>query len=180
MPLPPQRPPARPGGGALDPLGRQAGDALADECQKLEEELEALKAKYEMYFLGVERREPIKWREDLKKKVLRIKGAFTRNTGLRFRIQALHARYLSYERLWLRAAREKEEGTYRRDVLKARLHSKDAPPAVRAVPTAIASASLSRRINARPLSPLCEPATPISISPAMTFVPGAGASPSTW
>lgn len=130
MPLPPQKPTARPGApGRPGPAPsaeeqaqarRHQTDELSDEAQRLEEELETLKARYEQYFLGVERREPVKWREEVKKKVLRIKGAFTRNTGLRFKIQSLHARYLSYERLWLRGAREKEEGTYRRDVLRAR------------------------------------------------------------
>ncbi len=100
-------------------------DELVEEVAKVEDEVEALKAKYEMYFLGVERLEPARWRDEAKKKVLRLKSAFTRNTGLRFRIQSLHARYLSYERLWLRGAREKEEGTYRRDVFKARLHARE-------------------------------------------------------
>src|SRR5574340_231656 len=123
--MPPPQKPAPPG----EPIRLRGGDELADEAQKLEEELEALKAKYEMYFLGVERREPVRWREDVKKKVLRLKSAFTRNTGLRFRVQSLHARYLSYERLWLRAAREREEGTYRRDLFKARLHTREQEPA---------------------------------------------------
>ncbi len=105
-------------------------DELSGEAQAVEEELEALKAKYDQYFLGIERREPVRWREDLKKKVLRLKSAFTRNTGLKFKIQSLHARFLSYERMWLRSAREKEEGTYRRDLFKARLrHHEDAPAA---------------------------------------------------
>lgn len=106
-------------------------DELESECQALEEELEALKAKYEQYFLGVERREPNRWRDDVKKKVMRLKGAFTRNTGLRFRIQSLHARFISYERLWMRSVREKEEGTYRRDLFKARMRAQPeeaAPP----------------------------------------------------
>jgi hypothetical protein len=106
-------------------LGARRREELADEAQKLEEELEALRAKYDQYFLGLERREPVRWREELKKKVLRLKSAFTRNAGLRFKIQSLHARYLSYERLWLRSAREKEEGTYRRDLFKARLRARD-------------------------------------------------------
>ena len=63
--------------------------------------------KYEMYFLGVERSEPNRTRDELKKKVLRLKERFTRNAGIRFRIQSLHARFISYERLWMRArARE--------------------------------------------------------------------------
>ncbi len=102
-------------------------EELEGECKKLEDELEELKAKYEQYFLGVERKEPVRWREELRKRVLRVKEAFTRNTGLRFRLQSLHARYISYERLWLRSAREKEEGTYRRDLFKARLHARRNP-----------------------------------------------------
>lgn len=98
-----------------------ATDALAETCQHLEESLEELKVKYDMYFLGVERFEPGKKREELKRDIARLKSAFTRNTGLRFRIQSLHARYLSYERMWLRATREREEGTSRRDIFKARL-----------------------------------------------------------
>lgn len=131
MPLPPQKPP-RPGAlapppGGEDAIGksRREKDELQNEVQGAEEELEALKARYEMWFLGVERREPARWREDSKKKILRLKGAFTRNAALRFRIQSLNARYLSYERMWLRSAREKEDGTYRRDVFKARLHAKE-------------------------------------------------------
>jgi hypothetical protein len=121
VPAPTPKPPADPKA-AQDASGRRrsAGDELLEECAALEEEVEELKAKYEMYFLGVELREPSKWREEVRKKVLRIRERFTRNTGLRFRVQSLHARYLAYERLWLRSAKEREEGTYRRDLEKAR------------------------------------------------------------
>jgi hypothetical protein len=129
--VPAPKPPARPGaplakGGppAEDPLSRRGKDELTESVQALEEELEALKARYEQYFLGIERREPVQWREELKRNVARVKGAFTRNAGLRFRIQTLHARYISYERLWLRSAREREEGTYKRDLFKARLRTR--------------------------------------------------------
>jgi hypothetical protein len=97
-----------------------ANEQLAEMLDALEEELEEIKVKYEMYFIGAERMEPSRRRDDLKRNIARLKGAFTRNAGIRFRIQTLHARYLSYERLWLRSTREKEAGTYRRDVLKAR------------------------------------------------------------
>ena len=126
---PPKTPPADPSQ-AQDASGRlrNAGDELAEACTALEAEVEELKVKYEMYFLGVELREPAKWREEVKKKVVRLKEQFTRNTGLRFRLQSLHARFISYERLWLRSAREREEGTYRRDLFKARLHSRGKQP----------------------------------------------------
>jgi hypothetical protein len=127
--LPPPRNPADPQA-SQDASGRprRSGDELADACAALEAEVEELKVKYEMYFLGVELREPSRWREDVRKKVLRIKETFTRNTGLRFRLQSLHARFISYERLWLRSAREREEGTYRRDLFKARLHARGKAP----------------------------------------------------
>jgi hypothetical protein len=134
----PLRPPARPGApqkpGAPPPLEdslatKRAGEILSDETSKTEEELEALKARYEMYFLGIEKREPARERSEMKRRVERLKETFTKNTALRFRLQTLHARFLSYERLWMRSAREKEAGTYRRDLFKARLHSKEKTPA---------------------------------------------------
>jgi FtsZ-binding cell division protein ZapB len=123
----PIKPPQRPGAPPPEPVeekGKHATDQLADDCALLETEVEELKVKYEMYFLGVERGEPNRTRDDLKKKVVRLKERFTRNAGIRFRIQSLHARFISYERLWLRSVREKEEGTYHRDLFKARLHAK--------------------------------------------------------
>jgi hypothetical protein len=99
---------------------RHRSEVLAEECGQIEEDLEALKGRYEMFFLGIERREPSRERDEMKRRIGRIKGEFTSNTGLQFRIQTLNARYLAYERMWLRSAREKEAGTYRRDVLRAR------------------------------------------------------------
>lgn len=104
----------------LERQDRHRTEELLGECEKVEEDLEKLKGRFELYFLGIERREPARERDEMKRRVARIKTEFTRNTGLRFRIETLHARFLSYERMWTRSAREKEEGTYRRDVMKAR------------------------------------------------------------
>jgi hypothetical protein len=123
---------------------RLANDQLNDAAGALEEELEEIKVKYEMYFIGAERMEPSRRRDDLKRNIARLKNAFTRNAGIRFRIQALHARYLSYERLWLRSAREKEQGTYRRDVLKARRKAVEAPKGKAVPPDATAAAAPDR------------------------------------
>jgi uncharacterized FlaG/YvyC family protein len=149
---PPSRPNQKTLGGPDRPAGESAiqrsareKDELESQVKEIEEELEELKARYDQYFLGVERREPARQREELRKRVLRVKEAFTRNTGLKFRIQTLHARYLSYERLWMRSAREREEGTYRRDLFKARLHAAHrgeaplAPPAETAAPAQAAT-----------------------------------------
>lgn len=135
---PPPRIPGRPGApqkpGQPLPLEdslalKRANEILADETSKTEEELEALKARYELYFLGIEKREPAREGGEMKRRVERLKDTFTKNTGLRFRLQTLHARFLSYERLWVRSAREKEAGTYHRDLYKARLRAKEPTPA---------------------------------------------------
>lgn len=151
MAAPPPKPPTADPKAAQDSSGRarSAGDELSDACAALEAEVEELKVKYEMYFLGVELREPAKWREETKKKVVRLKEQFTRNTGLRFRLQSLHARFISYERLWLRSAREREEGTYRRDLFKARLHARGKAPAGAAARVAARAAALAK--NGAPL-----------------------------
>jgi hypothetical protein len=115
---------------------RHRNEDLADACGKIEEDLEALKARFEMYFLGIERREPAREREELKRRVAHLKGEFTRNTGLRFRIQTLHARFLAYERMWMRSAREREEGTYRRDLARLRRRAPAASPTPAADPLA--------------------------------------------
>lgn len=132
---------------------KRANEVLSDETYKTEEDLEALRARYELYFLGIEKREPSRERGEMKRRVERLKESFTKNTGLRFRLQTLHARFLSYERLWTRSTHEKEAGTYRRDIFKARLRAKEAktagaapaPGATEARPAAPASAPPAAR-----------------------------------
>ncbi|HEY7726175.1 MAG TPA: MXAN_5187 C-terminal domain-containing protein [Anaeromyxobacteraceae bacterium] len=161
-------------GDARDPVEeRHATDELADQCARLEEELEALRARYDMYFLGVERREPNRDRDEMKRRVERLKGSFTRNTGLKFRMQSLHARFISYERMWVRNARAREEGTYRKDILKARRHLQDRKPpsessaAPRPEPASPAGAAPSPAAEPPALSPPPRPpAEPVAVAAA--------------
>lgn len=141
--------PNRPGGIGSDrdlsapDLGQaaRANEELTRQLGDTEERLEALRARYDMWFIGIERREPARERDELKREVNRLKTAFTHNTGLKFRIQTLHARFIAYERMWQRSSREKEEGTYRRDVMRMRRANR-APPA-KAAPAAEAKAKVA-------------------------------------
>ena len=135
---------------------RHRTEDLGDACGEIEEDLEALKARYEMYFLGIERREPVREREEMKRRVARLKGEFIRNTGLRFRVQTLHARFLSYERMWMRSAREREEGTYKRDL--QRLRRRGAPQPVLKSESASAVPPAAKAAVAAPSPP--SPAVP--------------------
>ena len=145
---------------------KRANEQLADQCKELEEDLEELKARYEQYFLGIERREPARERGEMKRRVEKLKESFTRNTGLKFRLQTLYARFLSYERMWVRSTREKESGTYRRDLFKARLHRKadvaasPAPP----VPASASAGGAQAGVTPAPRAAAAAPARPAAFT----------------
>jgi hypothetical protein len=169
----PPKVPGRPGAQPTleDSLAaKHANDILADECGSAEEDLEALKARYEQYFLGIERREPARERGEMKRRVEKLKESFTKNAGLRFRLQTLHARFLSYERLWMRSTREKEAGTYRRDIFKARLRARGADakaqPGEQAAP---APAQAAATPAAAAPAPAARPAAPAAPAAPPTF-----------
>jgi hypothetical protein len=90
------------------------------ECDAIEADLAALKVAYEHYFMGIDRTPPTQTYEELKKRLDRLKSSFIRNTAAKFRVQAIHSKFLTYERLWQRTLQEIENGTYKRDVAKAK------------------------------------------------------------
>jgi hypothetical protein len=106
------------------------GDAefALEECVALEAELNELKANYEQFFIGIERAPPSKKHEGIKRRVAALKGLFIRQTALKFRVQAVTAKLVTWERLWDRTLKEIEAGTYKRDLFKARLHSNKRGP----------------------------------------------------
>jgi hypothetical protein len=101
------------------------GGEVAKECGDLEEAIAALRMSYEQYFLGMERRPPTTEHNELKKRMNKLRGGFIRQTALKFRIQSIQAKLVTYERLWTRTMQEMEAGTYRRDLFKARLHAQE-------------------------------------------------------
>lgn len=110
------------------PGGRTSGTKLGDaenaqkECAEIEVELMELKAMYEQYFLGQERRPPTVPHNALKKRMQALRNTFVNSTPVKFRIQNLQQRVQTFERLWERSLQEIEAGTYKRDVFKAKRH----------------------------------------------------------
>jgi hypothetical protein len=106
-----------------------------DEVESL---LNALRGQYEQYFLGMEKRPPAKSHEQFKKRLAALRSVPSRNSALSFRIQSLQATAATYERLWSRTLQEMEDGTYRRDVFKARLRKKSSDTPVAPPPAPVA------------------------------------------
>lgn len=82
--------------------------------------LKRLRMLYDQWFTGLERFEPQQQREAFERKLKAIQREPTANTAVRFRVQQLQQRFTTYNTYWKRVARQIEEGTYRRDVLRAR------------------------------------------------------------
>src|ERR671927_321647 len=89
------------------------------ELEELENRLERLRALYEQYFMGIEKLEPQIPRKELERRIVLLRKEQIRNTALRFKFQTLIQRYNTMQQYWMRIAREIENGTYRRDVIKA-------------------------------------------------------------
>lgn len=102
------------------------GDAAAVEeaCLEIEGDIAELRAKYEQYFLGVERKPPTVEHGALKKRVNGLRNTFVRQTSTKFRVDSVQNKLLTYERLWTRTLQEIEAGTYRRDLFKLKLRTK--------------------------------------------------------
>ncbi|MBI5513816.1 MAG: hypothetical protein HY909_08605 [Deltaproteobacteria bacterium] len=93
---------------------------IAKELDEIETRLERLRIKYDQYFQGFEKMLPWVPRKDLDRRMAELHKEQIRNTGLRFRFQSLVQRYTMYQTFWGRIIRQIEEGTYKRDVVRAR------------------------------------------------------------
>ena len=95
-------------------------EKLAEELDTVDEDLAKLQVLYEKYFLGIDRRPPDTERKSVSGRLRTMRTTVVKNTGLKFRINTLFAKLISYERMWDRTLREIEDGTYKRDVFKAK------------------------------------------------------------
>jgi hypothetical protein len=95
---------------------RQYEAVLADA----ELRLRRLRTLYDHWFHGIERTEPQQQRAEVDRLITELRRQPQRNTALRFRFNQLVQRYTTFNTYWQRIARQIEEGTYKRDVLRAR------------------------------------------------------------
>ena len=100
-------------------------EKYADELNELDEGIQELHVLYEKYFLGIDRRPPEQERKRISQKAREMRTSTIRNTALKFKINTLFAKLISFERMWDRTLREIEDGTYKRDIFKAKMHMKD-------------------------------------------------------
>jgi hypothetical protein len=92
---------------------------IQKELDELESRLERLRIKYDQYFIGIEKMLPFVQRKDVDRRFAQLHKEQFRNGGLRFRFQTLVQRFTTYQTYWGRIIRQIEEGTYKRDLIRA-------------------------------------------------------------
>jgi len=103
--------------------------SIPEDIDSFERNLKELIVKYEQYFLGLEKREPIRLLEEVERLARRYSAAAISNTMLLFRYNSLKSRLVSYRQYWNRTNRLIEEGRYSRDRFKMERHLGGAKPA---------------------------------------------------
>lgn len=105
--------------------------AIAEDITILEHELRELITRYEQYFVGLEKREPLPLLSSVEKMVRRYANVPINNTMYKHKYMMLVARLNTYREHWNRILRLIEEGKYSRDRFIRDLHlrQKDKKPA---------------------------------------------------
>lgn len=107
---------------ARDKLGERAD--LRAELDNLEARISELKVQYEQYFAGLMPFAPEKQHTEVKNQLRRLMRAPFRSSAMQFRLRGLESRFQTFNTYWQRVLKQKEEGTYSKDVFKAELHER--------------------------------------------------------
>lgn len=95
---------------------------VAEDIAKLELDLRELVIKYEQYFFGIEKREPLRLLESVERAVRRYQNISIPNTSLRFKYESLVGTLSVHKQKWIRTNRLIEEGKFQRDRFRMSLH----------------------------------------------------------
>jgi hypothetical protein len=96
--------------------------AIAEDVILLDKKLSELITRYEQYFIGLEKREPLQLLGDVERMVRRYTGTPINNTMYKHRFTMLVARLNTYREHWNRILKLMEEGRYSRDRFISDLH----------------------------------------------------------
>jgi hypothetical protein len=84
--------------------------ALQEDLDRLDVAIRQLQVKWDLFFNGAERKPPTELQTQVETLVRRYANAEIRNNGERFRYQGLSARFTSFNELWQKRLRAREEG----------------------------------------------------------------------
>ncbi len=97
---------------------------LEGELDRLEAKISELRVLYEQYFIDVQPHPPDKLLDEVKRTIRKLLRAPFKNSQVRFRLRMLIQRFQTYGTYWERVMKQKEDGTYSRDLFKAEMREK--------------------------------------------------------
>ncbi|WP_298438263.1 MXAN_5187 C-terminal domain-containing protein [Geobacter sp.] len=97
---------------------------IPEDIAQFEQGLNELIIKYEQYFLGLEKREPLRLLEAVERLARKYANVKIVNTMLSFKYNSLISRFNSYRQYWNRILRLMEEGRYSRDRFRMAMHQR--------------------------------------------------------
>ncbi len=118
---------------------------LSSRLDELEQKMFLLKINYEKYFSGIERQEPLRDREEIRRTIRDLAEEGIRNATQRFKFQGLKARFQTFELYWTRNLNMMERGVHPKMRFKA-----DQKDAARKAAEAAAAQGLPRESEISP------------------------------
>lgn len=102
---------------------------LDADIDLLEAKITELRVLYEQYFVDVLPQAPDKLRKEVLRSIRALLKAPFKNSAVRFRLRQVVTRFQTYSTYWERVLKQREEGTYNRDVFKAEMRERMAEEA---------------------------------------------------
>ena len=84
--------------------------ALQEDLDRLDVTIRQLQVKWDLFFNGQEKKPPSDLQSQVEALIRRYANAEIRNSGERFRYQGLCARFTTFNELWQKRLRAREEG----------------------------------------------------------------------
>lgn len=108
----------------MTPKDELSSSHIDAKLSEFEKKLERLYRTYEQYFIGVEKRPPHNQRRQVVRMYRELEQLPMVKTALKFRFRSLVQRFNSYKSYWNRTEKQIEEGTYHRDLARAKARQK--------------------------------------------------------
>ena len=94
------------------------------KLDQLEAKIEQLRVLYEQHYIDVLPLPPLQEQKAVDREVRTLMRAPFKNSQTRFRLRMVVQRYQTYKTYWERVNKQREEGTYCRDIFKAEMREK--------------------------------------------------------
>jgi len=118
--------------------------ALQEDLDRLDVALRQLQVKWDLFFNGAEKKPPSDLQTQVEALVRRYANVEIRNNGERFRYQGLSARFSTFNELWQKRLRAREEGKV---FGQHGLRAERLPPPVAPLPPAARPAAAAEEIR---------------------------------